>query len=118
VQALYKHIDHFREFDSFAFPDNLLNEQLKINSLQTDADMLGYSTRMSYKMFNETLELETAFVQWQPSGDYFVRPKVTYSVNDHFKVIAGGEVYRGSADTFFGRFEGSSAAFTELRWYF
>lgn len=118
VQVLYKHMDNFREANSFSFPANLLNQQLKINSLQTDEDMIGYSTRMSYKMMNETLELECAFVQWQPTGDYLVRPKITYAVTDHLKVIAGADVFNGNSDTFFGRFEDSTSGFTEVRWYF
>jgi len=118
VQVLYKHMDHFKNSDQFSAPMSFLNSQLKLNSLQSRETMTGYVTRISYKMLNDALEVEGAFVQWQPAGDYFIRPKVIYDLSNHFKWIAGAEIYKGNKDTFFGRISDNSSAFTEIRWYF
>jgi hypothetical protein len=74
--------------------------------------------RPSYKMFNETLEMEVAFVRWFGKGESLIRPKVTYAFTDKFKGILGGEIYSGPPDSTFGLLKHASGAFTELRFNF
>ncbi|MBL7716319.1 MAG: hypothetical protein JNL01_12710 [Bdellovibrionales bacterium] len=118
-QFLYKHVFKFQNVREIADPNtqsmavqqNLISNQLRNNQL-------GISFRPSYKFFNETLEVEAAYVQWFYNPGGLLRPKATYAVNDHLKAIAGGEVYFGQRDSFFGRLQDVSSVFTELRYSF
>src|SRR5258708_39675582 len=74
--------------------------------------------RPSYKMLNETLEMEVAFVRWFGKGESLIRPKVTYAFTDKFQGIVGGEIYSGPRDSTFGRLKHASSAFAELRYNF
>ena len=75
----------------------------------------GISFRPSYKLMNDTLDLEVAWVRWFTTKDQLLRPKVSYAVTDHWKIIGGAELFSGSQETFFGRLEDTSNGFLELR---
>jgi hypothetical protein len=92
-----------------------LAEQVDLLSNQLAPDMLGASLRVNYRALNETLESELAAAGWFKRGDSTFRPKVTYAFTDHLKGIVGGEIYHGPAQSFFGRFGPTSAAFVEVR---
>lgn len=119
VQFLYRHIFDFR--DPNLQPVAALRELSKLQSIVTQQereDQFGISLRPNYKLWNQTLELEVAFVSWLVERDFLMRPKVTYAISDHWKAILGGELYRGRGNTFFGRLHDTSALFTELRFLF
>jgi hypothetical protein len=81
-------------------------------------DQAGMTLRPNYQMFNETLEMEVAFVCWFGKGESLIRPKVTYAFTDKFKSIVGGEIYNGPTDSAFGQLKHASSAFAELRYNF
>lgn len=119
AQVLYKHIFDHQELDSIANPAvKVIAQQIALNSNQDSENILGVSLRPSYKMYNETLELEVAFVSWFHNHNSLIRPKITYAFNDHFKGMLGGEFYSGPQDSFFGRLQPTSSGFAELRWNF
>jgi len=95
-----------------------LERQENVISNQPARNMRGVSIRIADKFFNETLEGEVGGVVWFGQPGSTLRPKLSYAVNDHLKLIVGGQLYFGPKDGFFGQFRDASAAFAELRWGF
>lgn len=119
VQVLYKKIDDYQ--DPLQLTDantRLLSQQLNLNANQLQEQQTGVSARASYKLWNDALELEIAYVSWLKKSDSLIRPKVSYALSDHFKLNVGAEVYQGESDTFFGRLKDTSTAFSEIRYGF
>lgn len=119
VQFLYKNIQDFQDPNLISDASTqLLAKQMNLNANQLQKEQSGISARASYKMWNETLELELAYVTWLKNSDSLVRPKVSYALTDHLKLNVGADVYRGDSDTFFGRLKDTSSAFGEIRYNF
>lgn len=115
-QTLYKHVFGFTDpgtisdanIRTLALQQNLISNQL-------GSDRFGITFRPSYKMLNDTLEFEVAYVQWFGNLGGLLRPKVTYAFNDHLKTLIGTEQYFGVAESFFGRLKELSSFFLEMR---
>ena len=119
AQIMYRHAFGFQ--DPARISDPNIRTVASIESIITNQqfqDQAGMTLRPSYKMFNETLEMEVAFVRWFGKGESLIRPKVTYAFTDKFKGIVGGEIYSGPPDSTFGRLKHASSAFAELRYNF
>lgn len=119
VQLLLKHVFSYQ--DTALIPSSttrLIAKHVNLNSNQLAENMLGVSFRPSYKMLNDTLEIELVYVRWFKKGDSLMRPKLTYAFNDQFKGVLGAEIYNGPADSFFGRRKETSSGFIELKWLF
>ena len=116
LQFLYKHVVDFQSPEvlndanlrRLAAQENLISNQLHSNQF-------GFSFRPNYKIWNDTLEFEIAYVQWLGTPGGLVKPKITYAFNDHLKGMLGAEEYIGEPDSFFGRLSSISSLFTELR---
>ena len=91
-------------------------EALVANEL--DEIQHGASLRISQKWLNETLEAEVGSIVTFTRLDFAVRPKVTYSVTDRWKVVVGGDIFRGERRSFFGRLRDNSTGYAEVRWSF
>lgn len=119
VQLVYLHVNDFVDPASISDMNlKLLASQLALNSNQQYQDNYAISLRPSYKMWNDTLETECAFIYWTKKGDSLVRPKISYAVADTLKAILGAEFYQGPSDSFFGRLKDSSTSFAEIRYLF
>lgn len=118
-QGLYKHVFDFRNHQSWT-DSNTQNLALQQNLVanQLLQNQWGVSIRPSTKFWNDTLELECAYVQWFGVPGGLVRPKGTYAVNDHLKVMLGSESYFGDSNSFLGRLAPISSFFTEFRYSF
>lgn len=90
--------------------------QQAVASSQLDNFQQGASLRISNKWLNETMEAEIAAVVNFTHRDYFLRPRLSYSFDDHWKGILGATVFHGDDDTFFGLLKDRSAAFIEMRY--
>jgi hypothetical protein len=116
LQYLYRHTLDFQDPSAIADPNTRqLAQQVNLLSNQLAPDMHGASLRINHKAFNETLETEITGVTWFEKGDAALRPKITYAFNDRVKGIVGGEIYRGPADSFFGRLEDVTTAYAEVQ---
>jgi hypothetical protein len=119
LQYLYRRAFDFVPFSSYGDPTTrLLAEQVDLLSNQLGPAMQGASLRINYKALNETLEFEIAGVTWFNRGDSAIDPKVSYAVTDHLKAIIGGHLYRGPAESFFGRLGPTSTAYAEFQFGF
>ena len=119
VQGIYRKIDDYKD------PREIVNEsQRAVASLgalanhQLDKDEYGISFRVGKKWLNDTLEAEFAASTLLQRHGYAVRPKVTYSINDHLKATTGLEYFDGASDTIFGLQKNNKSAFSELRYFF
>lgn len=116
LQFLYKHIEHFSQFQDPQL-QSLIDTENRISQQQFENDW-GWSLRPSYKLLNESLELETSILHWEKNRESVIRPKITYSLNDHTKLMVGGEFYHGPASSLFGSLKDLSGGFMEWRYYF
>jgi hypothetical protein len=92
-------------------------QQAILNS-QTRPAQHGASFRIGYKWLHETLEAEVAAAGYAAPSGAALRPKVTYALTDHWKVIGGAEIMRGETASLFGLMRRNSTVFSELRWSF
>ncbi|MBS3734015.1 MAG: hypothetical protein KGY99_03730 [Phycisphaerae bacterium] len=77
------------------------------------------TVRLTKKLMNQNLIL-SLFTYYSPSDeDAYLRPRVTYKIDDHWTVEAGGNVFVGSHDhTFFGQFRRNTNVYAALRYAF
>ena len=116
AQYLNRWVDDFNDITQGGDPSTrTLRVSQAINTQQQVRMNHGFSLRPSLKLMNETLEMELAWVGWLTTGGQLLRPKITYAITDHFKAIAGAEIYSGPTDSFFGRLRDVSSAFAEIR---
>ncbi len=75
--------------------------------------------RITKLLMNQNLSLGL-FAYYSPSdGDAYLRPRVSYKIDDHWLVEAGANVFFGTNETtFFGQFERNSNIFAALRYSF
>ena len=89
-----------------------LNQALITN--QRDAEQFGATFRIFNKWSNDTIEAELGGIVWFARGDWLLRPRVRYAVNDRLKLTVGADVYRGPADSFLGNLRELSTVFVEV----
>jgi len=75
--------------------------------------------RIRKLLMNQNLSL-SLFAYCSPSdGDAYLRPKISYKIDDHWTVEAGGNVFVGKdTHTFFGQFRSNSNVYAALRYGF
>ena len=96
--------------------NNIVAIKQAVLSSQLDYFQHGASLRMSYKWLNETLEAEVSAVASFTYRDYILRPKLSYSFDDHWKGSLGANLFQGDKDTLFGSLKDRSAIFAEMRY--
>ena len=82
-----------------------------------DRHLLTFRVTKQYLQQNLTLEL---FAFYSPSdSDAYLRPKVSYKIDDHWTVEMGGNVFFGAMEhTFFGQFEKNTNIYGAIRYGF
>ncbi len=119
VQYLYRFVRGHRNGQAGLSPTEAGVAELQgILNSQVTRVQHGASFRVSYKWLRETLEGECAAAGFIGPDGLALRPKVTYTVTDHWKVLAGAEIYRGDSSSVFGLLRPNSTAFLEARWSF
>ncbi len=84
-----------------------------------DRDRVVVTARLTQLLLAQNLEL-SFFAFYSPTDqDAYLRPKVSYAIDDHFTVEVGGSVFVGEHEsTFFGQFEESSSVYAAVRFGF
>ncbi len=75
--------------------------------------------RMTQLLLQQNLEL-SLFVFWTPSDeDAYLRPRISYKLTDHWRLVAGANVFAGAGKgTFWGQFAENTNAFGAVRYGF
>jgi len=115
LQLLYRRVLSWQDPAAVAAPLRVLALRQALLSNQRDAEQFGATVRVARKWWNETLEAEVSGVAWFAHGDFVLRPRLRYAVNDKLRLTLGGDLYRGPADSFFGSLRDLSAAFAEVQ---
>jgi hypothetical protein len=84
-----------------------------------DKDRHVFTVRLTKLLMNQNLNL-SLFTYYSPSdGDAYLRPKVSYKVNDHWTIEGGGNVFLGESNgSFFGQFENNTNVYAGARYSF
>ncbi len=76
----------------------------------------GLTFRVSDLWWNDTLRAELLAITNFTRGDGYLRPLLSYDVNDHVRVSLGGNLYRGPRAAQYGVLRPDSGVFAELRY--
>jgi hypothetical protein len=117
VQYLFRYILDFRTPPAEGMLGMVGSTQAVLNS-QTRRVQHGMSFRVAHKWLRETLEAECAAAAFFGPRGVDLRPKISYAVTDHWKVLVGAEIYRGEESSVFGLLRPNTAAYLEARWSF
>jgi len=86
---------------------------------QTEEISHSVSLRLAWKLMQETLLPEILGLYYVSTGEWLIRPKLTYLLADGLHIVAGAEIYGGPDDTLFGTIDATmSAAFLEFKAHF
>jgi hypothetical protein len=114
VQYLYRFVVDYRPVSEGA---SIASQQAVLNS-QAKRAQHGMSFRVAHKWLRETLEAECAAAAFFGPRGLNIRPKISYALTDHWKVLIGAEVYRGESSSVFGLLRPNTAGYFEVRWSF
>jgi hypothetical protein len=119
VQYLFRYVVDYRPVDEDGSPLSvaIATQQAVLNS-QAKRVQHGASFRVAYTWLRDTLEAECAAAGFFGPRGLTFRPRLAYAVTDHWKLLAGAEVFRGEASSVFGLLRPNSAAYLEARWSF
>jgi hypothetical protein len=113
VQYLYRFVVAYQT----APPAIVASQQAVLNS-QARRVQHGMSFRVAHKWLRETLEAECAAAAFFGPRGLDIRPKISYAVTDHWKVLVGAEVFRGESSSVFGLLRPNTTTYLEVRWSF
>jgi hypothetical protein len=119
VQYLFRYVRDDPPLPAAAadFTSVIVAQQAIVNG-QTQRAQHGASWRVAYRWLHETLEAECAAAGYAEPAGATLRPKVTYAVTDHWKAVAGAELFRGEAVSAFGLLRRNTGGYVEVRWSF
>jgi len=91
----------------------------KLGAKPAERDRHVLTFRVRKLLMNQNLEL-SLFAFYSPSdSDAYLRPRVSYKIDDHWKVEIGGNLFLGAErHTFFGQFANNTNIYAALRYAF
>lgn len=112
--AFQYYLEHMMDYDAYrgAAVTRILGEP-------RDENRHVFTARLTKLLMNQNLKL-SMFTYYSPSdSDAYLRPNISYKVNDHWTVEAGGNVFLGTWNqTFFGQFEDNTNVYASARFSF
>lgn len=93
---------------------------LGLNRLNTDYAVResGLTLRLSDRLLNDKLRWEVSAVLDLNGNSHAIRPRLTYAVNDHLRLTAGLDHFKGPSQSHFGGLTKNSVAFAIVSWIF
>lgn len=106
------YVERIADYDSLL--DALPNE-----TRAPDRSRTVFTARLTRLLMMQDLRL-SLFAFYSPSdNDAYLRPSVSYSINDYSKISGCANLFYGKRrDTFFGQFEDSSNVYISFKWLF
>lgn len=118
MQWLHRRIDDFQDprqtigpFAQVALANASIHNQF-------DHEQNGVAVRISRLWRNDTIRAEFAVAKFFQHGDYVLRPKIEYAINDSWRAVLMADIYRGPQDSFLGSLRKNSLTYAELRYQF
>ena len=111
----------------FSYADPAAGFNPAIGAIATEASLLnnqrrrfqhGPALRIAYTTLNDTLLLEASALAFISDRSFAVRPRATYAITDHLKLVTGADVFTGPKNTFFGQLRRNTTFLSELRYGF
>ncbi|MDP6625480.1 MAG: hypothetical protein QGG87_03355, partial [Nitrospinota bacterium] len=111
VGAQY-YLEHIMHYNSYL---NLLPS----GSPVADENRHVLTLRLTKLLFDQNLML-SLFTFYSPSDkDAYLRPKISFKIDDYWTVESGGNLFMGKEDhTFFGQFENNNNLYVGIRYGF
>jgi len=96
-----------------------IKRKTRMTASQTEHVSHAATVRVAWQLLQEALTLELLGFYNLSTGEWLVRPMISYDIADGLSAIVGGEIYGGPDETLFGTIdEIQSAGFVELKAYF
>lgn len=119
AQSIYKHVDDFDEatFEQTRLaPVEQASRQLHV---QAKKNVSAFSVRINRLFLNDTLDVEFLTLKEVGTDHYLLRPKISYTPVDNWKVQVGYEFYGGSdGDGLFSLLKRNKLSFIQLARHF
>lgn len=103
---------------ALTLPERVAARQQAILTSQTAGVQHGLTVRVANRWRRETLDAEIAAAGFLRPAGYVVKPRVTWSVSDRWKLVAGADWFGGSDESFYRLLRRNSALLKEVRWSF
>jgi hypothetical protein len=111
--------------DWFGFSDMMLSAQFFQSIIDDDVSGLGrdkventMTLLVRRSLMNERLSIYNILVHNFNKGDGYVRPKMSYQVNDNTSVWGGFDIFYGSDSALFGQFDNKDRVVDGMEWTF
>lgn len=118
MQWLHRHIRDFNDPEEVPTPLSQIALGNALLHNQFDKRQDGVSLSIRDRRLNDTLLMEISGVYFLERHDYLVRPKMQYSLNDHWQTSLLADIYRGPELSFFGGLRDNSIVYFELKYLF
>ena len=116
LQFFGRRVEHFStQGENMSPAQRKLSIQNAITQGQLDSVSRGISMRVNKKWLGDTLEGEVLAIVNLTRSNSFIRPLLTYAVNDRCKISVGAVLYNGAPLTLFGRLKANQRGFVEMR---
>ncbi|MEO5350103.1 MAG: hypothetical protein H7836_10710 [Magnetococcus sp. YQC-3] len=119
IQGIVRHTQNHTDYRDIPNPvDRAVSLVNDLRNGQTDATQHGLSCYLKKNWDNENWQADLFSLYYAGSGDYLVRPKMHYKLNDEVRLSLGAEHFQGNDDTQLGSLRRNSMVFSEIRYGF
>ena len=110
--SLQYYVEHMMDYGDY-------RRTLPAGARTRDEDRHTVTLRLTKRLMNQNLTL-SVFTRYSPSdNDWYVRPKVSYKISDHWAVETGSNLFWGQEKyTFLGQFSRNSNVYAGIRYSF
>lgn len=120
MQYMGKWVRNFEALPAVPSPSQLFDYAMHKNNRmlaeQTHELTHKMSTRLSYKLLNESLDLSLFAMYNINTEEYMLRPKIDYNITDAMSLSTGLEYFAGPAESLYGTMDKLlNTAFVELK---
>ncbi|MCF7809914.1 hypothetical protein K9N50_02880 [bacterium] len=120
LQYSGKYVIDYKELPTIPPPGSELLQQLvmmnRMLASQTEEMTHSVTFRPAWKLLYETLQVEALGMYNFTTEELFIRPKLSYDIDDALKITVGLDSYSGPDGTLFGTIDDHlSSVFVELR---
>ena len=119
LQYFVHHVFSYRDpaFGSSPTIEYIAIKTAMLNN-QRVATQHGPALRIGYTTLNDALLIEATGLIFLSDQSFSLRPRVTYAISDRMKFVAGGDIFTGPRDSYFGQLRRNTTFLSEIRYEF